>query len=163
MFSIYPAWCSLSSLDLLFEVWRLSLISEKSWPLSLKIFLLLCSFLSLWHSNYVYVIPLEIVPRFLDVLGFFFFFFILFFFFTLCIWVWEVYFVWPCLFKSTTWGPLPNKILSVQCTVVDQKSSVMQQISRLKLYALSSVTPHFSLLPASSNHRSFHSCLCGFD
>lgn len=129
-FSIYPAWCSLSSLDMLFEVWRLSLILEKFWPLSLKIVLLLCSFFSLWHSNYVYVTPLEIVPKFLDVLGFGVFFLLFFFFVTLCIWVLKIYFVWSCLFKSTTWDPLPNKILSVQCIVVDQTSSVIQQISR---------------------------------
>lgn len=40
---------------------------------------LVLSFLSLWYSNYVYVVPFEIVPQFLDGLVFFILFFSLHF------------------------------------------------------------------------------------
>lgn len=79
------AWFSLSFLHL---VWCLSLISENSRPLLLKIFLSLHSLSPLlWYSNYVYVTSFEIIPRFLDILLWVFYFSILFF--PLCISIWE--------------------------------------------------------------------------
>lgn len=65
--SFYIPICELPVFVVLF----LSLVFESSESLLIQIFLLLYSlFFSFWYANYAYVIPLKIVPHFLDILCF---------------------------------------------------------------------------------------------